>query len=211
MVINKAHVHIQYIYIWAAILSIENNRFWFQIQNSLEMFCLLKLSRIFKSQKNHFFGNMQKYWYGHSLAEWIINKTYTNAVWHDKSISGYIENRLPLYRSRYILWIFMYLLIIDFALRINRPLYIYIYIYKFVCCCILTEGLKLKMWFRMYLSLSRAFISFWSILTHLPWTNWPPFWQTTNSNAFSLMQMIDVPLVFHWNLFPGVQLTISQH
>ena len=36
-----------------------------------------------------------------------------------------------------------------------------------------------------------------------PWTKWPPFWQTTFSIAFSW--------ILHCNLFPRVQLTISQH
>ena len=49
-----------------------------------------------------------------------------------------------------------------------------------------------------------------SHLTHLPWTKWWPFWQTT-SNAFTWMKMIEFGLKFHWNLFTGVQLTISQH
>ena len=49
------------------------------------------------------------------------------------------------------------------------------------------------------------------ILTISPWTKWPPFWQTTYSNAFSWMKMIELQFEFHWNLFPGVQLTISQY
>ena len=48
-------------------------------------------------------------------------------------------------------------------------------------------------------------------LTHLPWIKWPLFWQTTISNAFSWMKIIEFWFEFHWNLFPGVQLTISQH
>ena len=35
--------------------------------------------------------------------------------------------------------------------------------------------------------------------------------QTTVSNAFSWMKMFEFSLKFHWNLFPGVQLTIFQH
>ena len=42
-------------------------------------------------------------------------------------------------------------------------------------------------------------------------TKWPQFWQTTISNAFSWMKMIKFRFEFHWNLFPWVQLTISQH
>ena len=35
--------------------------------------------------------------------------------------------------------------------------------------------------------------------------------QTTFSNAFSWMKMLEYRLKFHWSLFLGVQLTISQH
>ena len=49
------------------------------------------------------------------------------------------------------------------------------------------------------------------ILTHLPWTKWPKFRQMTFSNAFSWMKIIEFRVKFHWNLFPGVQSTISQH
>ena len=35
--------------------------------------------------------------------------------------------------------------------------------------------------------------------------------QTTLSNAFSWMKMLQLGLKFHWNLFPRVQLTIFQH
>ena len=44
-----------------------------------------------------------------------------------------------------------------------------------------------------------------------PWTKWLPFWQTTFSNAFSWMKMIEFKFNFHWNLFRGAQLTIIQH
>ena len=40
---------------------------------------------------------------------------------------------------------------------------------------------------------------------------WLPFWQTTFSIAFSWMKIIEFRFKFHWTLFPGVQLTISQH
>ena len=46
---------------------------------------------------------------------------------------------------------------------------------------------------------------------NLPWTKWPPFWQTTISNAFSWMKMYEFHLKFHRSLFPRVQLTIFQH
>ena len=44
-----------------------------------------------------------------------------------------------------------------------------------------------------------------------PWTKWPPFWQKIFSHAFSWMKMIEFWFKFHWNLFLGVKLTISQH
>ena len=44
-----------------------------------------------------------------------------------------------------------------------------------------------------------------------PWTRWPPFWQTIFSNAFSWTKILEFQFKFHWNLFPTVQLTISQH
>ena len=48
-------------------------------------------------------------------------------------------------------------------------------------------------------------------LPHLPCTKWPPNWQTTISNAFLWMKMIEFRFEFHWNVFPGVHLTLSQH
>ena len=52
-----------------------------------------------------------------------------------------------------------------------------------------------------------------SVLTHLPWTNWSPFWQTIFSIAISWMKMmIALWIAFHCNIFPWVQLAqISQH
>ena len=44
-----------------------------------------------------------------------------------------------------------------------------------------------------------------------PCTQWPPYWQTTISSAFSWMKMTELRFKFHWNLFQWVQLTISQH
>ena len=43
-----------------------------------------------------------------------------------------------------------------------------------------------------------------------PGTKWPPFWLTF-SNEFSWMKMVEFWFIFHWNLFPRVQLTIWQH
>ena len=44
-------------------------------------------------------------------------------------------------------------------------------------------------------------------LTLHPWTKW----QTTITNAFSWMKMTEFRFEIFWNLFPGVELTISQH
>ena len=44
-----------------------------------------------------------------------------------------------------------------------------------------------------------------------PWRKWLPFWQTTFSNEFSWMKMVELQFKFHVNLFPGVQLTKNQH
>ena len=51
--------------------------------------------------------------------------------------------------------------------------------------------------------------SIWGQLTYLPRTKWPPFWQTTISNAFFWMKMIEFLFEFVWNSFPGFQLTIA--
>ena len=53
--------------------------------------------------------------------------------------------------------------------------------------------------------------SMWLLKLITPWTKWPPFWQTTLSNEFSWMKMVEFWFKFHWNLFPWVQLTIGQH
>ena len=44
-----------------------------------------------------------------------------------------------------------------------------------------------------------------------PWTKWLPFLQRTLSNEFSWMKMVEFRFELHWNLFPGVQLTVKQH
>ena len=49
-------------------------------------------------------------------------------------------------------------------------------------------------------------------LTHSPMQDKrPPLWQTTLSNAFSWMKIIESRFKFQWNLLPAAQLTISQH
>ena len=51
------------------------------------------------------------------------------------------------------------------------------------------------------------------MLTHIAHTNWQSFWQTTFSNAFSWMEMIEFRFKLHskCSMFLTVQLTISQH
>ena len=49
------------------------------------------------------------------------------------------------------------------------------------------------------------------ILTHWGRDKMDDISQTTFSNAFSWMKMFEYRLKFHWSLFLGVQLTISQH
>ena len=44
-----------------------------------------------------------------------------------------------------------------------------------------------------------------------PWTKWPPFWQTTFSNAFAWMKIIELLFKFHWSFILAVKLTITQH
>ena len=50
-----------------------------------------------------------------------------------------------------------------------------------------------------------------TLLTHWGRDKMAAVFQTTFSNAFSWMKMCEFRLRFHWNLFPMVQLTISQH
>ena len=48
--------------------------------------------------------------------------------------------------------------------------------------------------------------------TYLPLDNMAPFLQTTFQNTFYWITMIEFLFAFHWNLFPGVQLTtLAQH
>ena len=48
-------------------------------------------------------------------------------------------------------------------------------------------------------------------LTHWGWDKMAAIFQTTFSNAFSLMKMFKFRLIFRWILFLMVQLTVSQH
>ena len=43
------------------------------------------------------------------------------------------------------------------------------------------------------------------------WTKWPTFSQTTFLNAFSCIKILEFGFKFRWNLFLGVEITISQH
>ena len=50
-----------------------------------------------------------------------------------------------------------------------------------------------------------------NILTHWGRDKMAAIFQTTFSNAFSWVKMFKCRLMFHWNLFPRVQLTIFHH
>ena len=47
--------------------------------------------------------------------------------------------------------------------------------------------------------------------THWGWDKMAAMSQTTFSNTFSLMKFILFLIEFHWNMFPGVELTLCQH
>ena len=57
---------------------------------------------------------------------------------------------------------------------------------------------------------SLTYGTWWSSLTHWRRGKMAAIFQTTFSNAFSWIKMSEFRLIFHWNLFPRVQLTISQ-
>ena len=50
-----------------------------------------------------------------------------------------------------------------------------------------------------------------TLLIHWGWDKMAAIFQTTFSNAFSLMKMLEFRLRFHWSLFPKVKLRIFQH
>ena len=53
--------------------------------------------------------------------------------------------------------------------------------------------------------INRQQLAFWVtivIYSSFPGKKWPPFWQTTISNAFSLMKILEFQFEFHRNLFP---------
>ena len=55
------------------------------------------------------------------------------------------------------------------------------------------------------------FVPCWQLLTHWGRDNMDAVSQTTLSNAFSWMKMLEFRLRFHWSLFLWVQLTKFQH
>ena len=61
-----------------------------------------------------------------------------------------------------------------------------------------------------FLGANRA-LSLWKYQLISLWTKWLPFLQKTFSIAFSWMKMIEFRFKLHRNMFPWVQLTISQH
>ena len=53
--------------------------------------------------------------------------------------------------------------------------------------------------------------SIYKLLTHWGRDKMDAFFQATFSNGFSWMKMYEFRKIFHWSLFLGVQLAISQH
>ena len=49
------------------------------------------------------------------------------------------------------------------------------------------------------------------LLTHLPCTKRPPFWQTTISNTIFITKIMEFRFEFHWKLFPMILLIMIQH
>ena len=74
---------------------------------------------------------------------------------------------------------------------------------------ILTKFTVARSYVCKYMQLSMSVFIFVIFKTHPTRTKWPPFWQTTNSNAFSRMKKIELRFEFQRNLFRGVQLSIS--
>ena len=65
-------------------------------------------------------------------------------------------------------------------------------------------------WVNMNISHQNCMTKNWT-LTHWGWGKMNAISQTTFSNAFSWMKILEYQLKLHWNFFLGVQLTISQH
>ena len=53
--------------------------------------------------------------------------------------------------------------------------------------------------------------SIFKVLIHWGRNKMAAMWQTTHSNAFSLMKMLQFLFQFYWSMFLRVQLTIFQH
>ena len=68
-------------------------------------------------------------------------------------------------------------------------------------------------WFRFVMAWRHAHMCHLASneLTHWGRDKMPAISQTTLSNSFSWMKMLEFRLKFHWNLFLRVQLTIFQH
>ena len=84
---------------------------------------------------------------------------------------------------------------------------IYIYIFKSSDTQWIENHFPSKMWITMKYSCkyytNRVVLIYVEAITHLPRTKWPPLRQTTISNAFSCMKIIEFRFQFHWHLFPG--------
>ena len=74
-----------------------------------------------------------------------------------------------------------------------------------------------KHWFSLLWSIVLCWIQFswcvgcWVHITHWGRDKMTTISQTTLSNAFSSMKMLEIRYKFHWSLFLRVQLTIFQH
>ena len=90
-------------------------------------------------------------------------------------------------------------------------------IYQDTCCCHITDlyvTVFLFTWYfieqTIYLKCVPKSSMAWRGLTHWGRDKMTAIFQTTFSNAFSWIIIFEFRLIFHWNLFPRVQLTISQ-
>ena len=90
-------------------------------------------------------------------------------------------------------------------------IYIYIYIHTYNTSAAFTH--YLSSWLAQYQSMwsSYSMQMCYGMLTHWGRDKMATVSQTTLSNAFSWMKMLEFLLRFHWSLFLWIQLTIFQH
>ena len=78
-------------------------------------------------------------------------------------------------------------------------------------CCLTASCLYLNQWWLTIYEILWYSSNGNAYLTHWGREKMDAISQTTFSNAFSWMKMLEYRLKFHWSLFLRVQLTISQH